>query len=142
MTTAPATVKVQITFPVAKFDLEKQVVTGIVLEPGVIDAHNHFESAETIEEASHVFMGRYRQKVDGTKLGIQHQVFGEVGFHIVESYIAPIDFVLGGEIVRKGSWVMSVKVTNVDLWNAVKDGAITGFSIGAMVTVAVDPEEG
>ena len=34
------------------------------------------------------------------------------------------------QVVKKGSWVISVKVISDRLWKMVKDGELTGFSIG------------
>jgi len=51
---------------------------------------------------------------------------------VVESYIAPQDFTINDQTVKKGSWVMSVKVHCPDLWEQIKAGEVTGFSIGAV----------
>lgn len=74
---------------------------------------------------------------------MQHTLFGDLGIELVESYIAPQDLDLDGlltgqDIIRKGSWVMAVHVTDDDLWQQVKDGEITGFSIGGVATVLDD----
>lgn len=103
-------------------DEEKHLVTGIVLEPDTIDAHNDTVSAEEIEKAAFEYMRKSRV------IGEQHKKKGEA--EIVESYIAPVDFNLGGQKVKKGSWVMTVKVLSDKLWKAVKAGEFTGFSIG------------
>ncbi len=49
---------------------------------------------------------------------------------IVENYIAPADFELEGLTIKKGTWMMGCRVNDAGLWAGVKDGSITGFSIG------------
>lgn len=126
------------TVPLLKVDEEKKLVTGVVLEPDEVDAHGDFEKAETIRLAAHKFMATYNE---ATTLGLQHTVFGDIGVELAESFIAPQDLDFDGqlkddEIIRKGSWVMTVHVTNDEIWKAIKSGAITGFSIGGIATVA------
>ena len=37
---------------------------------------------------------------------------------------------MGGRRVLKGSWVMGVHIIDDALWHSVKDGTLTGFSVG------------
>ena len=122
-----------IVVPVFKLVEEKRLVMGVVLEPDQIDAHGDFEKAETIERVAHRFLAKFNEV---TQLGIQHQVFGKIGLELVESYIAPMDMTINDEVIKAGSWVMVVKVVNDVTWQSVKSGAITGFSIGGVATVA------
>ena len=109
---------------ILKVDDEKQIVTGIVLEPDVEDAQGDIISAEEIEKAAHGFLAKSRV------VGKGHAEVAKA--EVVESYVAPQDFVIGGEQVRKGTWLMSVKIHDPELWDEVKRGEITGFSIGAI----------
>lgn len=101
---------------------EQQLVYGIVLEPDTVDAQNDVVKAADIETAAHNFM------MKSQTIGKQHQE--EANAKIVESYIAPADFMLGAQAVKKGSWVMVTKVLDAELWQGVKKGDITGYSIG------------
>ena len=123
-------VDLDIQFPIAK--AEERLVTGVVLEPNVVDAHSDFESEQTIKEAAHGFLHKYNRQ---SALGLGHRVFGSIGVDLVESYIAPQDMTLGGEGVKKGSWIMTVKIHDDSIWNMVKSGDITGFSIGGKARV-------
>ena len=38
----------------------------------------------------------------------------------------------GDIVIPKGSWMLAVKVLDEDVWAAVQNGVIKGFSIGAM----------
>lgn len=116
---------------------ELRVVTGIVLEPNEVDAHGDIVAPEVIRDAAYDFLARYNK---ATELGVQHELFGDLGLELVESFIAPVDYVLPGGDVKAGSWVISVRVLDDNLWIKVKDGSLTGFSIGATATVPATPE--
>lgn len=119
---------------IAKANDEEQTVSGIVLKPEVTDAQGDIYSADVIRESAFDFLANYNKS---TKLGHQHKDFKSWGtrFALVESYVAPTDFVMGDKTVKMGSWVMTVKVLDSKIWKMVKDGKITGFSIGGKATV-------
>lgn len=105
---------------------DQQVVYGVVSEPGVIDLQGDRLSESEIRKACHKFMQTSQQ------INKEHE--GPAKADIIESYIAPVDFRCGGQHVRKGSWVLGVKVHDTGLWRAIKKGEITGFSIAGTGT--------
>lgn len=107
-------------------------MTGIVLEPDEVDSQGDTIDASEVRKAAHLFLRRYNE---GTTLGLMHQEFEDIGIRVVESYIAPIDFELGGQSVKKGSWVMTIHVISDDIWVRIKDGELTGFSIGGVAVI-------
>lgn len=127
---------------VSKAEGEERYVLGVVLEPSVVDAQKDTYTAEEIRKAAFGFLETH------FRVGTQHgQIVGGVGedvrptsriadvadtskVRIVESYIAPVDFKVGAEEVRKGTWLLGVRVVDDAIWKAVKDGSFTGFSIG------------
>lgn len=103
---------------------EKRLVYGIVLEPDTVDAQDDYISAEAIEKTAHNFMLNSQIIRDGhTKEGLAK---------VVESMIAPIDFELMGQPIKKGSWVLVTKITDDMIWEGVKKGEYTGYSIGGV----------
>jgi hypothetical protein len=114
--------------PIRKKDEKRRIVTGVVLEPEVVDLQEDITSADEIELAAHEFLASYNS---GTQIGDMHEEFDRT-IELVESYIAPVDFTIDGEIVRKGSWVISVRVVDDDAWERVESGELTGFSIGGV----------
>ena len=107
-----------------KVDDEKRIVTGPVLVPNVLDIQGDFEFQEDIEKAAHGFL---ENRGD---IGRQHQIFDGIGVP-VESHITRSVIKSGnGKTLPVGTWIMSIKVTNNSTWAKVKDGRITGFSIG------------
>lgn len=104
-----------------KRDEAQQIVYGVVYEPDVVDAHGDFMDAAEIEKAAHVFLKEFRN------IDKQHDFTSKVG-EVIESYIAPADFELGGQTVTKGTWMMAVKVVD-DVWQSIQKGEYTGFSL-------------
>ncbi len=107
---------------------EKRVVTGIVLEPDVVqrmgaDGFTDVIGAEEIEKAAWDFMSNVR------KITVDHNAPAPKT-EVVESYIAPADFSIGNEKVLKGSWVLSVRILDDALWAAIKEGKYAAFSVG------------
>lgn len=119
---------------ILKQDASQQIAYGIVYEPLVKDAHDDYMTAEEIEKAAHIFLKDYRQ------IDKQHDFTSQVG-DVIESYIAPADFELGGETVTKGTWVMAVKVAD-EVWSGIQKGEFTGFSLAGMGEVIEKAEDG
>lgn len=117
--------------PLAKAIKDQQIIVGIALQPDVVDAHGDIMSAEVIRKAAHQFLSSYNKTV---KLGVQHKDF-KPKFELLESYLAPITFVLGEKTVKEGSWIVVVKVLDATIWSKIKKGEITGFSIGGKAKV-------
>ena len=110
--------------PVLKADGDERIVFGIVLEPDVVDAQNDTYNKDEVKKAAHRFMEEFRN------IGLQHEQLINEQVRILESYIAPVDFTIGGQAVKAGTWLLKERILSDVLWKAVKDGEITGFSIG------------
>lgn len=106
---------------------EKQLVYGVVYEPDTPDAHNDMMDAAEIEKSAHLFLADYRN------IDKQHDFQGGYG-EVVESYVAPQDFEVGGETIAKGSWVLVTKADD-ETWEAIQKGEITGYSMAGMAEV-------
>ena len=113
-------------------NMDEQIVTAPVLIPDREDRHGDVIPEDNIQKVAYDFLADY-QNID-----IMHTL-KNVGVP-VESYIAPtvLTFEVDGEgkEVPKGSWMLSVKVTNDEVWQAVKRGELSGFSIYG----AADPQ--
>jgi hypothetical protein len=57
---------------------------------------------------------------------------------VIENYLAPIDMIIGNQRVRKGSWIMAHKINDDEIWKDIKEGRLTGLSMGgkAMASAA------
>jgi hypothetical protein len=117
--------------PIIKTD-EEQFVMGVVLEPNDgegeapvdPDAQQDIYSAKAIRDAAHKFMADFRN------MGLMHKQFINGDVSILESFIAPVSFTVGTTKVRKGTWLMALRVTSDKIWKQIKGGELTGFSIG------------
>lgn len=117
--------------PILKANNDKKTVIGVVLQPEVVDAQGDIISEEVIEKAAEDFLARFNK---ATKLGFMHTNFSKK-FELLQSYIAPSDIVIGTTIIKKGSWIMKVRVIDAKVWKLVKEGKVTGFSIGGKARV-------
>lgn len=112
------------TLQVAKSDEDERYVLGVVLVPNEYDSQGDIYDEAAVRQASEFFMEFAR------RLGLMHETaLSENKIRILENYIAPVDFELEGQFVKKGTWLLAARVLDDRLWQAVKDGALTGWSI-------------
>lgn len=112
---------------IAKADDAQRLVYGIVYEPNVADAHGDYMTPAEIEKAAHGFLK------DAREIDKQHDFQGGVG-EVVESYIAPSDFEMGDEMIKKGSWVLVTKASD-EIWEQIQKGEITGYSMAGTADI-------
>jgi DNA adenine methylase len=103
---------------------DERFVLGVVLEPETVDSQGDIYSADEIRHAAHLFMEEFGA------LGLMHQLRVDGQVKVLESYLAPDDVQIGDAVIKRGTWLLGVRVLSDDLWAAVRDGTITGFSIG------------
>ncbi|KKL27567.1 hypothetical protein LCGC14_2383880 [marine sediment metagenome] len=108
---------------------DQQIVKGIVYEPDVVDTDDEKASAETIERACHKFNVLHR------RMKIMHSEERK-DILLLESYINPVDYQENGQGIRKGAWIIVVKVLDSELWDDIKTGKFTGFSMGGRAAIA------
>lgn len=107
--------------PVKK-DAVEHIVYGIVSEPETEDSQGDIISEAEIRKAAYRFMEEaqiFKVNHDGN----------EVKTSILENFLAPDDFVINGLPVKKGSWILAVRVLNKAVWEDITKGALTGYSI-------------
>src|SRR5690606_10836816 len=109
---------------------EQRIALFVVLEPQdgdlTNDAHGDTYTAEEVAKACRNF-GDHCNKAN-----LFHKVETQDA-EIIENYIAPVDFQLDNEIVKKGTWLQKWYFPETEvgevLWQAVKNGEINGVSI-------------
>lgn len=111
---------------IIKTDSENHYVTGIVYEPMEEDSHGNYMTAEEITKAA------YWYAKNGDKVDIQHSFEPLDNAAVVENWVAKADFKLGDEVVKEGTWLMTVEVTDEGVWESIEKGEITGFSMGGL----------
>lgn len=111
---------------IVKTDADSHFVTGIVYEPMTEDAHGNFMTEAEITKAAYWFAK------NGNGVDLQHNFETLENAAVVESWVCKADFECNGETVKKGTWLMTVEVTDDEVWDAVQKGEITGFSMGGV----------
>jgi len=122
---------------------DERIVTGVVYAPNVTDSQGDYTTEEEIVKAAHSFMEASQT------FGLQHEegsmvcAWGNTGKtpigKVLESYVAPADFKIlcsDGQVVQiaKGTWVLTTRVTDNNVWDGIQDGSITGYSMGGFAT--------
>lgn len=126
--------------PIVKADEEERLVYGVVLDPYIVDAHNDWIPPKQVQDTAHGWMRKSRV------IGLQHTVKAKA--HAVESFLVQYPSAedykqarenlphkaykmqFGDDVVHSGAWIVATKVEDDGLWQAIKDGKITGYSIG------------
>lgn len=112
-------------------DYSKREITAPVLVPDECDYDGHIYSAEEVEKAYTNYITQCN------RVNIQHAIDVEPSVaEFINHWITPEDSTIEIEaevhLVKKGTWLATMKVHNDDLWEAVKEGQFTGFSIQAL----------
>jgi len=124
----------ELTAPFVYKNDEKRIVYGPVLIPDEPDTDDDVVTAEQIETVAHKFVEEYGN------IDLMHSL-NNVG-RLVESYILPYDLKVDDDtVIPEGSWMMGVRVTDDNAWQAVKDRKLGGFSIMALQKTAMKSAE-
>ena len=111
---------------ILKADADSHFVTGIVYEPMVEDSQGNYMTEEEITKAAYWFAK------NGNQVDLQHCFEKCDGAAVVESYIAKCDMEIDGEAIKKGTWLMTMEISDAGVWESIQKGEITGFSMGGV----------
>lgn len=104
---------------------EQRLVFAEVYAPNRPDSDGEYMTAAEIQKMAHDFA----RKCKMGQVDVQHDNQTVPGVSIVESFIARKD----DPDFLEGSWVVGVHVDNDEVWQAIKDEKINGFSMEALV---------
>jgi len=119
-----------------KTNIDQQIITGPALIPNKKilrknkeDFFQVFMSEETIKDTAIKFFEFNNQK--NTTLDHESEVQDTVYFEswIIEDPKNDKSNFLGFKDLTKGTWMVSLKVNNTELWDKIKNGKFYGFSI-------------
>ena len=113
---------------IIKADEASHYVTGVVYEPMTADTDNNYMTEGEIIKAAHWFMK------NAGNVDLQHDFTKLEGASVVESWITKADCEIEGQPIKKGTWMMTVEVTDNEVWEKVQKGDVTGFSMGGVGT--------
>lgn len=108
---------------IKKADDELQVVYGEVYVPNIPDAQGEFMTAETVRATAYNFLAKKR--TDQVDTNHDNEVNGSI---VVESFIAR----KGDPDFIEGSWVVGIFIPSEEIWQAVKNQELNGFSFEAL----------
>lgn len=101
----------------------ERVVFAEMLIPETPNTHSDYWTREAIKDAAYTFM------IQGFGIDREHDNLDRSDVvHVVESFIArdgDPDFI-------EGAWVVAMKIDSDELWQAVLDGEINGYSYEAL----------
>ena len=111
---------------ILKVDTQHHYITGIVYEPMTEDSHGNFMTEEEIVKAAYWFAK------NGDKVDLQHSFEELSDAFVVETWVNKADTVIEGEEIKKGTWLITVEISDPDVWDKVQKGELTGFSMGGV----------
>lgn len=111
---------------------EYHYVFGEVYAPEQVDSDGEAMKAEDIQKMAHDFIARGLVKSLDTN---HNKVLN--GAEVVESFIAR----KGDADFTEGAWVLGVRMTDGELWDAIKSGEINSFSFEATVNKVVSDKD-
>lgn len=107
----------------AEGEEEERTAYGVVLEPETTDTQGEIYSEDEIRKTAWAFLEKYQN------FGLMHEEIRR-DIRPLESYLAPVDFEVNGDQIKKGTWMLRVRVLDDQTWEDIKTGKLTGFSIG------------
>lgn len=122
MVDAPDIEKVDVNI-ISKSDDDEHIVFGVVYEPDEEDTQGDYATEEEIRKAAYTFME------NGQDYLVMHKGT-PADVCVLESYLAPVGFSVGEETVKKGSWMLTSRINDAEMWVDIKSGEFTGYSMG------------
>ena len=120
---------------------EKHLVYGAALIPDKDIYRNNGEqefyinfSKESIEKMSQDFMKEYRQyEVKTDHEDVANEVCVVESWLVADSYKDKSNAL--GITVPEGTWMVAMKVNNIETWDRIKSGELKGFSVESMISL-------
>lgn len=114
-------------FKIMKVDKKQRILGGVIYEPNEVDTQGDYTDAKEIEKAMYRFMEKYA--TDTKRIRINHKG-KRYHFPIMEVFQAEEDTTKGGQMLKKGTWWLEIKVTNDAIWKMAEKNEIEAFSMG------------
>ena len=111
-------------------DEERQIATGALLVPNRIDSQGDYFEPATIERIAHDYMRRLQSPDGDATLKLMHAVDAADKLSLVENRVLDESETVGETEHDAGTWIVSVKAEDADVWQLLKSGVLGGFSIG------------
>jgi len=113
--------KAQFVFDLEKSNTEKGIIYGVFSKAGVVDSDNEIIPNEVLEDTAHNYlMDKAVSHIRGGYGGYTHK--RPIDAMVVESYI--------DKSTPNWEWRGAIKIFDPKIKKEIRDGNITGFSIG------------
>lgn len=106
-------------------DKDQHIFYGIVYEPDITDAQGDIANAQEIQKACYHFMEHSQTFL------VKHKG-DRITAHILENYLAPVDFEIEKHVIKQGAWVLALRILDNDVWEAIKKGELAGYSMAGI----------
>lgn len=103
---------------------EATYITGVVIANGVPDSDGDCLDKKDIKTIFTKYLDRATD--------VMHTRIKNEGVEVLANWITESDTELNGKIVPSGSWMATFAVTNEEILNSIKDGSISGLSLGSV----------
>ena len=103
---------------------EATYITGVVIANGVPDSDGDCLDKKDIKTIFTKYLDRATD--------VMHTRIKNEGVEVLANWITESDTELNGKIVPSGSWMATFAVTNEELLSSIKDGSISGLSLGSV----------
>ena len=103
---------------------EATYVTGVVIANGVTDSDGDCLDKKDIKT---IFTKYINRDTD-----VMHTRIKNEGVEVLANWITESDRELNGKVVPSGSWMATFAITNEELLKSIKDGSISGLSLGSV----------
>jgi len=113
-------------------EADQQICGGVVYQgtppelynTPYIDSQGDWTKISTLQKAAREFMASDRM-FDMNHKGHEYQ------FSVLESMVIDEDGIVKfSHELKKGAWLMTLRIDDDDVWQKIKSGELTGFSIG------------
>ncbi|MBA7521143.1 putative protein YqbD [subsurface metagenome] len=111
---------------------DEQILSGIVMQgtpperesDPYLDSQNDWCKMAELQKAARSFMQNERRVFDVNHEGRDYE------FPVIDSYVIEQDDIMKfGVELKKGAWIMTLKIDNDEVWEKVKNGELEGFSV-------------
>ena len=136
---------------ILRLNEDEHVVEMIILEPNIEDLQHHVVSQSEIELGKEIW-----ERSSGV-IGLQHRnregdlfelgnfdPFDECwqygyqdSFELLSSVITSQDTIINNQRVKEGSWLLSLRVLDDNIWEKIQNEELTGASVGALAITEV-----
>lgn len=103
---------------------EATYVTGVVIANGVPDSDGDCLYKKDIKKIFTKYLDRATD--------VMHTRIKNEGVEVLANWISESDTVLNGKTVPAGSWMATFAITNEELLSSIRDGSISGLSLGSV----------